>query len=278
MASVAAVTRVLQLSDPHLLADPRGICRGRHPARALEQAWRQALDQLQQPPDLLLLSGDLCEDESWGGYVRLRELLEQQLWPQGVPVALLPGNHDHPALLRAALGRSAVVAPALLPLADWSLLLLNSHRPGAVEGWLEARQLAWLDQQLASGSGPLLVALHHPPVAIGDAELDRIALRQGEALLARLLAEPRVRAVVFGHIHQHWQATLPRPGAAPALQLWGCPSTLASFRAVQPCPLGLADWPGGRLLELEPNGSIETQLLRWPPVPGPSSSPRLPSL
>ena len=205
--------------------------------------------------------------------MRLREFLERQVWSRGVPVALLPGNHDNPALLRAALGRRAVLAPALLPLGGWGVLLLNSHRPGAVEGWLEARQLAWLDQQLADGHGPLLVALHHPPLAIGDAQLDGIALRQGEQLLERLLAQPRVRAVVFGHIHQHWQTVLARPGAAPPLQLWGCPSTLASFAAVQPCPLGLADWPGGRLLNLEPTGRLQAQLLRWPPPPSLSPSP-----
>ena len=261
------VIRVLQLSDPHLLADPRGLCRGRPALACLRHGWDQALRQQRQRPDLLLISGDLCQDESLGGYVRLREWLEQAVLPLGVAVALLPGNHDHPGLLRCALGRCAVLAPALLPLADWGLLLLDSHRPGAVEGWLEPHQWAWLDRQLVAPGPPLLVALHHPPLAIGSPELDPIGLRQGPALVERLLASPRVRGVVCGHVHQHWQGHLPRPGGGDPLPLWSCPSTLAAFAAVQPCPLGQPHHPGGRWLVLGREGVITTELLRWRPAP-----------
>ncbi len=247
--------RVLQLSDPHLLADPSGRCRGRMALAALRHGWQQACAQLERPPDWLLISGDLCQDESLGGYVRLRELLEE--W--GVPVALLPGNHDHPLLLRAALGRWASVAPSMVPLGAWQLLLLKSHRPGSVGGWIDAAQLAWLQHQLEAARRPVLVALHHPPLPIGNADLDPIALQQPERLMDVLQSAPWVRGVVFGHVHQHWQ------GKAGVLPLWACPSTLAAFKAVQPCPLGHADWPGGRLLELWRDGGITTELLRWPP-------------
>ena len=256
-----AVLRVLQLSDPHLLADPRGRCRGRVALESLRHAWQQALEQLDQPPDLLLISGDLCQDESLGGYVRLRELLEA--W--AVPTALLPGNHDHPGLLRAALGRQAWIAPADVPLAGWQVLLLSSHRSGSVAGWLDAPQLTWLQRQLLAASTPVLVAVHHPPVPIGSLELDRIALQEPDRLMQPLLASPRVGAVVFGHVHQHWQGTSPRR-VGDALPLWACPSTLAAFSAVQPCPFGQPDWPGGRLLELAPGGEVTTRLLRWPPA------------
>ena len=252
---------VLQLSDPHLLADPHGRCRGRVALEALRHGWQQACVQLQRRPDLLLISGDLCQDESLGGYVRLRELLEQ--W--AVPAALLPGNHDHPALLRAALGRTAWIAPALVPLGHWQRLLLSSHRAGAVEGWIDVPPFAWLERQLQAATAPVLVALHHPPLPIGSADLDGIALQQPERLLAPLLAQSAVRAVVFGHVHQHWQGQLARPQGGEALKLWACPSTLAPFTAVQPCPLGQPHWPGGRLLELEAGGGLRTRLLRWSP-------------
>lgn len=256
------MVRVLQLSGPHLLAAPSGRCRGRVALAGLAQAWQLCLQQLGEPPELLLISGDLCQDESLGGYVRLREQLQH--WR--VPAALLPGNHDHPALLRAALGRRAWIAPAVVPLGTWRLLLLSTHRSGAVAGWMEPGQLAWLEQQLAAESTPALVALHHPPLPIGHPELDRIALQRPEPLLHTLLAAPAVRGVVFGHVHQHWQGLLPRPAGGEPLPLWACPSTLAAFTAVQPCPLGKPHWPGGRLLELAPDGGISTWLLRWPPL------------
>ncbi|MCS5691206.1 metallophosphoesterase [Cyanobium sp. FGCU-6] len=257
--------RILQLSDPHLLADPAGRCRGRPSLALLRHALARALvlpEAAGKPADLLLITGDLCQDESWGGYVRLRELLDSL----PLPVALLAGNHDHPQMLRAVLGRRAVLAPAVLPLGTWSLLLLDSHLPGAVGGRLGWSQLAWLEQRLGEAAGPVCLALHHPPLPIGDPEMDAIGLEDGEELLAVLRRAPAARGLVFGHVHQHWQGTLP---GRPEFPLLGCPSTLAPFGPVQPCPRGRAADPGGRLLELGQGGEIRHTLLRWelPAVP-----------
>jgi Icc protein len=263
------VLRILQLSDPHLLADPAGLCRGRPPLALLQHGLAAALSQLARegsPPDCLLLSGDLCHDESWGGYARLRDLLAAH--PALPGVALLPGNHEHLLRLRSALGRQAALAPARLPLGhgpgSWRLLLLDSHCPARVGGRLGAAQLAWLERELSEASDAgvwVLLAVHHPPGPIGDALLDTIHLEDGAALLALLAVHPAVRGLVFGHIHQHWQGWLPGPPGRPLL---GCPSTLCPFPAVQPCPLGRPDDPGGRLLELTASGELHHRLLRWP--------------
>ena len=61
--------RILQLSDPHLVAADAALVRER-PALALLE--RALLEGQRERPDLVLISGDLCQDESWGGYVRLR--------------------------------------------------------------------------------------------------------------------------------------------------------------------------------------------------------------
>jgi len=254
--------RVLQLSDPHLVADPDGEVRQRLPLPLLRHGLSTALHQLRiegTPPDLLLISGDLCHEESWNGYVRLRELLEGLEEPLP-PVALLAGNHDHPHLLRSVLGRQTVVAPAIHPLGGWHLLLLDSHRPTQTAGWLGHTQLDWLEGWLQNGDGPVLVAVHHPPGPIGDSFFDTIALRDGAELMERLGRCARVRGLVFGHVHQHWQGHAP---GHPHLPMWGCPSTLRSFTPVQPCSLGRPDDPGGRLLELGPRGEIRQRLLRW---------------
>ena len=250
--------RLLHLSDPHLLAQPGGCYRNRQPLALLQCALLQAG---REPYDLLLISGDLCQDETWQGYVRLRELLT----PLAVPVALLPGNHDHPALLRAALGRQALIAPAVVELQGVRLVLLDSHRAGCVGGWIGQRQLTWLAAQLAGApQTPTLVAVHHPPVPIGDVGMDAIGLYDGPALLAVLREVPGVRAVLFGHVHQHWQGRLPdRSAALEPVELLGCPSTLCSFGPVQPCPLGRAHDPGGRWLQLAATGRLEQRLLRW---------------
>jgi Icc protein len=214
-------------------------------------------------PDLVLVTGDLCQDESWGGYVRLRRALSQHVC---CPVALLPGNHDHPLFLDAVLGRTWATAPADLLLQGVRVLLLSSHRVGSAAGELGPLQLRWLAQRLQCSERrdlPLVVALHHPPIAIGDAGMDAIRLLD-QACLEELLRPHRaLQAVLFGHIHQHWQGSW---ATRPDVLLLGCPSTLSSFKAVQPCPLGRADDPGGRLLEVTPEGNVQHQVLRWSSV------------
>jgi Icc protein len=189
-------------------------------------------------------------------------------------VALLAGNHDHPALLRAVLGRRAVIAPAVISSGEWQVLLLDSHRSGEVAGALGPAQLGWLRRRLAAlpagGDSSVLIAVHHPPVPIGDAGMDAIRLRDGQALVDLLRPVAAVRGLVFGHVHQHWQGMLP---GRPDVLLLGCPSTLCGFGPVQPCPLGRPDDPGGRWLELARDGVLRQRLLRWTPVDGPSLGP-----
>ena len=252
--------RILQLSDPHLVAADQGLVRVwlalAHFERALQLGG--ALN-----PDLVLVTGDLCQDESWGGYARLRRALSQHV---RCSVALLPGNHDHPLLLDAVLGRRWTTAPADLLVQGVRVLLLSSHRVGSAAGVLGSLQLQWLAQRLQCSERrdlPLVVALHHPPIAIGDASMDAIRLLD-QACLEELLRPHRaLRAVLFGHIHQHWQGAW---ATRPDVLLLGCPSTLCSFKAVQPCPLGRADDPGGRLLDLMPDGAVQHQVLRWSSV------------
>jgi Icc protein len=272
--------RILQLSDPHLLADPEGLCRGRPSLELFQHALAAALRQLAEagtPPDQLLISGDLCHDETWGGYVRLRDLLAAD--PALPPVAALPGNHEHLLRLRAALGRQVLLAPARCCLGQgpgsWRLLLLDSHCPGQVGGRLGSAQLAWLERELVEAERQgawVLLAVHHPPGPIGDPLLDSIALADGDMLLALVAERAVARGLVFGHVHQHWQGWLPGAAGRPLL---GCPSTLCPFPAVQPCPLGRADDPGGRLIELGETGEIRHQLLRWD-LPRVFSLPTLP--
>ena len=251
--------RVVQLSDPHLVSAPSGWVRQR-PAL---QHWQLALGQAAlHHPDLLLITGDCCQDESWNGYALLRDSLD--LLPSKTRVAVLPGNHDHPQRLRAALGRRAEIAPEALRLGDWTVLILDSHWYSHEGGQIGKGQLRWLETQLQERnltSGPLLVCLHHPPLPIGAPEWDRIGLDDGEQLMRLLQPVPQLRAVVFGHLHQHWQGSMPERNDVVLL---ACPSTLCAFPALQACPLGRSQLPGGRLLDLSSNGRLTHTLLRWP--------------
>lgn len=249
--------QILQLSDPHLVAGDVARVRNR-PALPL---WLRALEQVASlKPDCLLITGDLADDESWGGYRRLRDALADCV---SCPVAVLPGNHDRPLFLKAVLGRHHVTAPAELLVKGVRLLLLNSHWCGHAAGRLGRNQLLWLEQRLqnpGSDNQPLVVALHHPPLPIGHPVLDGMNLIDQDALRQLLVPIDSLRAVVFGHIHQHWQGNW---SERPEVPLLGSPSTLQSMQHIQPCPVDRALDPGGRLLEIDPTGDLRHRVLRW---------------
>ena len=249
--------KILQLSDPHLVASDAGLVRGRPALRYWTRALQQAI--LHQP-DCVLITGDLCQDESWCGYRRLEAELRRHV---RCPVGVLPGNHDHPLLLDCVLGRHCTTAPGEMLVDGVRILLLNSHWCGHSAGHLGKRQLAWLSERLndsSPGAKPLVIALHHPPLLIGHPLLDTMNLVDNGTFRDLLLNCRSLIGILFGHVHQHWQGVWPE---RPDVQLLGCPSTLIGFDPVQACPMNRAGDPGGRLIQIDPSGALTHALLRW---------------
>lgn len=235
-----------QLTDPHLLADPRGHYRGVNSHAQFHTCLRSVCSA---NPDLMLLTGDLGQDETWTAYGLLRD----QLATCGSPALVMAGNHDQPHLLRSCLGRHASVAPCGIAVGNWLVIGLDSHMAGSMGGRLSTAQLDWLVRTLRTHPGPCLVALHHPPTAIGSPHMDPIALEAPERLLGLLHRFPQVKGVVFGHVHQAWRRQAPLP-------LMACPSTAMQISPAQPS--AYPDAPGWRLLRLEANGRLHTQVMR----------------
>lgn len=187
------MTVIAHVSDLHLGADPEPDAR-----------LRVVLDHLAAmavPPAALLVTGDVLDrpDEA-GDYAAVGEALAAL----GVPVLACPGNHDDRAGFRRLLGLDGGPAPVngRLDLDGVTLLACDSSVPGAAWGQLEAATLAWLEQELAVGTAPVLLALHHTPVPIGVAIIDEIALREPDGLERVVRAAgDRVVATLCGHAH-----------------------------------------------------------------------------
>ncbi|MCY4359951.1 MAG: metallophosphoesterase [Cyanobacteria bacterium MAG APA_bin_95] len=237
---------VAQLTDPHLLADPRGHYRGINSHARFRHCLRSVC---RENPDLILLTGDLGQDETWAAYGLLRD----QLATCDSRALVMAGNHDQPHLLRSCLRRHALVAPCRVAVGNWLVIGLNSHAAGCMGGRLSTVQLDWLASTLRTHPGPCLVALHHPPTAIGSPRMDPMALEAPERLLGLLRDFSQVKGVVFGHVHQAWQHQLPLP-------LMACPSTAMQILPTQPG--AYPDAPGWRMLRLKADGRLSTQVMR----------------
>ena len=170
-----------------------------------------------------------------------------------MPVLSLPGNHDDPALMSGLLHGERFVYCEPVALGDWLMLPLATHVPGAVGGRVGAAQLERLRQTLAENNRRwAVVCLHHHPLPTGSAWLDTIGLDDARALLGIVTANRRVRAVLWGHVHQASESG--RDGVLYA----SAPSSARQFRP-RCATFALDDRPPGwRSLRLHANGTVTT--------------------
>ena len=238
---------LLQFTYTHLLGTPGAAVRGVATDTTLVRCLKHAR-RLHPSPRALLLTGDLVQDDPTG-YARVRE----HFAGSGVPVHVLPGNHDLPADLRAALAGPPFVHDLANRYGSWLVVMLDSTVSGANHGHLLVDELERLDQTLVQNAGAnALVCLHHHPVPHGSPWLDALMLDNAPELFEVLARHPQVRGLLWGHVHQALD------GVRGHVRLMGTPSTCMQFEPdadefnVDSRP------PAYRWLQLGDDGGLET--------------------
>lgn len=250
-----STVRLAQFTDLHLFAEESGRLRDvptlASLSAVLEHARRGAW-----PPDALLLTGDLVQDDA-GGYAHVRRMFGSMQ----LPVLCLPGNHDRPEAMHRELSCSPFVTGGHVDLGGWRIVLLDSVVPGRAGGALSAAALSALDEALANaGKRHALVCLHHHPVPVLSGWLDQVGLSNAQDFFSVIDRHVNVRAITWGHVHQTFDAL------RNDVRLLATPSTCAQFlpRAEQ-FVLDRSP-PAYRTLELKPDGSIATEVC-WLDMP-----------
>lgn len=244
-----ALARILQLTDTHLFAEPGGLLGGVDVDTSLAAVIEHAVSAHPQA-ELVLATGDLVHEETAPSYERLAGYLARLQ----LPVYCLPGNHEDKGLLAERCRHSPHLRyDKEVTIGDWRILLLDSAQPPEPGGYLPEAELAFLEQALAADPDrPTLVALHHPPVSIDSPWMDAMRVANAGELFAVLDRYREVRAVVFGHIHQHFETTW------AGVRYLGTPSTGLQFRPGATQSAYDSRPPGYRWLELGPDGALET--------------------
>ncbi|MCP5153765.1 MAG: metallophosphoesterase [Ectothiorhodospiraceae bacterium] len=246
--------RVVQLSDPHLLADARARLAD-VPTDTTLAAVVDAV--LAEPlPDRVVLTGDIAQDERAPTYRRLQGLLGP-LWPR---TRVLPGNHDSRAAMRSELpGHFDPLAERLdfvEHVGGWRLVGLDTQVPGAVHGHIDPAQVRWLATVLARDcTTPTVVFMHHPPVALGIG-LDDTAVDDPAPLLTLLTGNRCVHAICCGHVHMAEERRIEhvRVLTTPSTAFQFAPAPELAYDAVP---------PGWRELRLDAGG-LTTEVHRLP--------------
>ena len=192
-------TVIVQLSDPHIGAT---WARG-DPVAGLTTAVA-SIRRLRPAPDALVLTGDLADTLADSEYAQVLSSLESI----DAPCYAIPGNHDGRDALRRHFGipgGPGTPVQYAVELGAIRILMLDSTRPGADDGELDAGRLAWLEDALAGDPRtPTVIAMHHPPLLSHAPGLDRLGLASDDrvALGDVIRRHPNVTLIIAGHVHR----------------------------------------------------------------------------
>lgn len=202
--------------------------------------------------DVAIATGDLIQDDSAAAYGHFTGLLASL----GIPVFCLPGNHDIRPLMRDALAEPPFHYCESIESDGWLIVSIDSCVAGKAGGRIAADELERMDEEIrATDAQHVLLCLHHPPVVMGSRWLDTVGLENRDEFLALAAASGKVRLVLFGHVHQPYDAD------HGGIRIVGTPSTCRQFApgrdlfAVDDSP------PAYRRIRLNGDGSFEHELV-----------------
>lgn len=239
------MARILQLSDIHIVPP------GTHASSVLDTPalLHSAIDRLCEridaiaPVDAVLVTGDVSDDGNPESYALARKELERL----GLPLLVIPGNHDRREELRMAFQDLKGMPDT--GLIDWAVdfgdtrvIGLDTLIEGHGAGRLRLESLNFLSEALeTSDARSVIVALHHPPIRTGIHFMDAIGLENPEDLSARLSPCMKQIRVVAGHVHGIYHGLIGRHhvSTAPAI----CSAFALDLR--DDAPIGFMTGPTG---------------------------------
>jgi 3',5'-cyclic-AMP phosphodiesterase len=247
---------VAQISDTHLRRVPSDPAEDASPDATLA---RTVAGLVAHAPDMVLLTGDICDDGSVEGCERAKAIISRL----GVPILATPGNHDVAGVVASVFGGAASMTWSAVTTGPdrvarsygWEVMVADTAVPGQEAGRIDVDALA--DRLAPSGDRPVLLALHHPPISRSTHPWFQL---DGATELVTLLAGlPNVRAVVSGHLHEAFDVHIGH------VSYIGCPSSWYGIAhdgsTWAKDPTGLV---GAHLLHLTSTGHITVR-----PIPRP---------
>lgn len=253
-AEGSGTVTVVQLTDPHLFASTEGKLLNVNTHHSLKGVLDEIVQQ-QAKLDWVLATGDISQDGSQAAYQRFKEMTEAL----PASVGCLPGNHDdRDAFHQALRGHTHPI----IDLGNWRVIMLDTSIPNSNAGNLADDQLELLRTSVnQAGSRHVLVAMHHNPVPVDSPWLDTMMVANADQLFQTLQQLPQVKAVIWGHVHQEYDA-IHAFTEQHTLRLLATPSTCVQFTPRSEKFSLDTVAPGYRWLGLHPDGQLDTGVVR----------------
>lgn len=241
---------MLQISDTHLFEDENKRLLGLKTEECFQSLLQYVREQNARP-DVLLVTGDISQDGSIASYGRFKKHIQAL----GIPFLCCPGNHDNPSIMKDFFVRTHQMGP-------WHLIQLDSTIPKSNAGRFSSAELAFLEKKLRSiSSGYVLLSFHHNPVRMNSTWIDKMVIDNAADFLSCIKKYSVVQGVVFGHVHQEYDATI------DGIRFLAAPSTCVQFKPKSPAFTVDPTPPGFRWIELQNDGTMNTRVVRLPNLP-----------
>lgn len=250
------VVRLIQVTDPHLFADPEAKLLGVSTAASFQAVLDTYLAS-HYSADLVLATGDISQDYSPQSY----QHFSRDIAALNIPCHYLPGNHDDPRLMSLHMQGPHLFGQQRVLAGNWQILMLDSTVRGKPGGYLAEQEFELIDAAIkAEPNKHVLLVMHHNPILVKCSWLDQHCMANGEQFLERMAKYPQVKGLLWGHVHQSIDTEY--QGEFGPMQLMATPSTCIQFKPKSSYFALDGLQPGYRLLELASNGSIQTQVHR----------------
>jgi len=253
--------RIVQITDTHVVDDYTKSVLSWDPQEALSTVLT-SINSLPVTPSLILATGDLVHDGSVESYSALKSTLTRQ----GLPVFVLPGNHDSVQNISSSLISEKISMIECLEVenSNWAVIFINTKVPHEEHGAVTQENLDQLSETYDSLQGKhCLIAMHHSltPECLAPA----CQLQGSEGFLDFLSQHSNIRAVISGHTHCQTESE------HEGIKLLTTPSTLFHVTHSQKLPsidnsefMKFHEFDGNRkgyrILDLFEDGSIESQV------------------
>ncbi|NJN72072.1 MAG: phosphodiesterase [Limnothrix sp. RL_2_0] len=252
---------IAQITDTHILADQEAEMREVKTWHSLEKVLAEVK---KHQPAALIFTGDIAHEGEKEAYLNFLELANATQ----ISSCWLPGNHDNLEVMSKQLSSEFVSAKKVLKVGKWQILLLNSCFSDAKygEGIISQEQLDWLNHQLAENEKKdslfTAIALHHHPVSTGIDWLEQMSVLNASDFHEIINQYPQVKTVFFGHIHHEINVIHNN------IQFLGTPATCTQVKPakheITAAEIQAWQQPGFRLLELQDDGKLITEVKRIP--------------
>lgn len=165
--------------------------------------------------DFVVVSGDMTDDGDPASFQRFETLFETI----GLPVFVVPGNHDGPAGYFRYRETSKLFATwditnRVVDLPELRLIGIDTCIEGATTGRIDAKALSLVQQEVVrQDAGPLIIIMHHPPIPPGMRDFDAVAQLEGSDQMLEIIRRSGVPQIILsGHVHRPYFGS--RHGAA----------------------------------------------------------------